>query len=96
MALTRDAQPKTERLELRLDPSQRELLDSAARAAGVSTSGFVLDHATTAAEQVLADRTTFVLPAEHWDAFQELLDRPEQPVEGLAAFLARRSILEAE
>jgi len=96
MALTRDTGPKTERLELRLEPRQRELLDSAARASGLSTSGFVLEHATTAAQQVLADRTTFVLPAEHWDAFVDRLDGPEQPVAGLAAFLARRSILTPE
>src|SRR5512139_1736340 len=96
MALARRAQPKTDRLELRLEPRQRELLDSAARATGVSTSGFVLEHATAAAQQVLADRTIFVLPGEHWEAFVELVDRPEQPVEALAAFLARRSVLEPE
>jgi uncharacterized protein (DUF1778 family) len=87
---------KNDRLELRLEPRQRELLDSAARATGVSTSGFVLEHATAAAQQVIADRTTFVLPTERWDAFVNLLERPEQPLEGLAAFLARRSILEPE
>lgn len=87
---------KDDRLELRLEPGKRQLLDQAAEAAGMSTSAFVLAHATEAASQLLADRTTFVLPAERWDAFVELLDRPEQAVEGLAAFLARPSILEPE
>lgn len=87
---------KDGRLELRVEPERRQLLDEAAAASGMSTSAFVLSHATTAAQNVLADRTAFVLPGEHWDAFVELLDRPEQPVEGLAAFLARRSILGPE
>ena len=87
---------KNDRLELRLEPGRRQLLDQAAEASGMSTSAFVLAHATEAASQVLADRTVFVLPPDRWDAFVELLDRPEQPVEGLAAFLARRSVLEPE
>jgi mRNA interferase RelE/StbE len=48
------------------------------------------------ADEVLADRTTFVLPAERWDAFVELLEREPRPMPGLAAFLARPSILQEE
>ena len=96
MTLTRVTRRKEDRLELRLERERRQLLDQAAQAAWLSTSAFVLEYATLAAQQALADRTLFVLPADRWDAFVELLDRPEQPVEGLAAFLARRSILEPE
>jgi uncharacterized protein (DUF1778 family) len=90
------AAKKDDRLELRLEPQRRRLLDEAATASGVSTSAFVLAHATDAAREVLADRTTFVLPAERWDEFMRMLDRPEQPVEGLAAFLAGPSVAELE
>jgi uncharacterized protein (DUF1778 family) len=96
MTLTRGTRRKEDRLELRLERERRQLLDQAAQAAGLSTSAFVLEHATLAAQQALADRSRFVLPADRWDAFVELLDRPKQPVEGLAAFLARPSILEPE
>jgi len=96
MAIERATRRKGDRLELRIERERRELIDQAAHATGLSTSAFVLEHATLAAQQALADRTLFVLPADRWDAFVELLDRPEQPVEGLAAFLARRSILEPE
>lgn len=95
MALARAAR-KEDRLELRLEPDKRRLLDAAAKHTGMSTSAFVLSHATTAARNVLADRTRFVLPTEHWDAFVKLLDREEQPMEGLAAFLARPSMLKEE
>jgi uncharacterized protein (DUF1778 family) len=96
MALARSPRLKGERLELRLEADRRRLLDLAAKESGVSTSAFVLERATLAAQEVLANRTTFVLPQEHWDAFVRLLDRPVQPVEGLAAFLAESPILEPE
>lgn len=96
MAVSRSTPRKEDRLELRLERERRQLLDMAAEAVGLSTSAFVLEHATLAAQMALADRTVFVLPPDRWDTFVELLDRPEQPVEGLAAFLARRSILEPE
>ncbi len=91
-----DTRRKDDRLELRLEPERRRLLDEAAAASGMSTSAFVLSHATTAAQLVLADRTTFVLPKEHWDAFERLLERPEQPMVGLAAFLAGPDLLAPE
>jgi uncharacterized protein (DUF1778 family) len=70
------------------------LLDEAATASSMSVSAFVLTHATDAARAVLADRTTFVLPDDRWDAFTELLDRDARPMPGLAAFLATSSVLD--
>ena len=96
MALARGARRKEDRLELRLEPADRHLLDEAADASSMSTSAFVLMHATEAAREVLADRTSFVLPDERWDAFVELLEREERPMPGLAAFLARPSVLDEE
>ena len=90
------AQRKNDRLELRLEPARRQLLDRAAHAVGLSTSAFVLEQATLAAQQTLADRTVFVLSDEEWEAFIELLDRPVQPVEGLARFLAGPSVTDLE
>lgn len=95
MTLARAAR-KEDRLELRVEPDKRQLLDAAAKISGVSTSAFVLSHATEAARDVLADSTHHVLPLDHWTQFMELLDREEQPVDGLAAFLRRRSILKPE
>ena len=92
MTIARSTSRKGDRLELRIEPERRQLLDEAAAETGMSTSAFVLSHATTAAQHVLADRVRFVLPAEHWDAFLDLLDRDEQPVEGLAALLGGPSV----
>jgi len=94
MTATPPTRRKDDRLELRLEPAKRRLLDAAAIASSMSTSSFVLTHATAAAEQVLADRTAFVLPSDRWDDFVERLERDERPMPGLAAFLARPSILD--
>lgn len=94
MTLARKAPRKEDRLELRLEPERRRLLDEAAAASSMSTSAFVLSHATNAAQDVLADRTSFVLPGDRWDAFVELLDRDARPQPELAAFLARQNIFE--
>ncbi len=90
------AAEKQDRLVLRLQPAERRLLDEAARASAVSTNAFVLSHAVAVAQRVLADRTHFVLPDDRWDAFVALLERDEQPMQGLAAFLARPTALEEE
>ncbi len=87
---------KADRLELRLEPAQRRLLDGAAAAKSMTVSSFVLTHATEAARDVLADRTHFILPDDRWDAFVQLLEREHRPMPGLAAFLARPSVLDDE
>jgi uncharacterized protein (DUF1778 family) len=96
MTLARPIHRKDDRLELRLEPEKRRLLDEAAAASSMTVSAFVLSHATAAAREVLADRTTFVLPTAHWDAFVELLERDVRPMPGLAAFLSRPSVLDEE
>jgi uncharacterized protein (DUF1778 family) len=96
VTVARRSQRKEDRLELRLEPERRRLIDAAAAESGMSTSAFVLSHATQAAQNVLADRTTFVLPADRWDAFVALLDRPARSFPDLAEFLARPSILDEE
>jgi uncharacterized protein (DUF1778 family) len=95
MTLARPAR-KADRLELRLRPAERRLLDEAAQASSMSTSAFVLSHATAAAQNVLADRTHFVLPDDRWDAFVALLERDERPQPELAAFLARPTVFRDE
>lgn len=90
------ARRKEGRLELRLERERRELLDRAAQAVGLSTSAFVLEHATLAAQHTLADQNVVVLNQAQWDTFIELLDRPVQPVEGLARFLAGPAVTDLE
>jgi uncharacterized protein (DUF1778 family) len=66
---------KTERIALRATARERELLYEASRIQESTLSEFVLGAATAEAENVLADRTRFVLPPAEWDRFVEQLDR---------------------
>jgi uncharacterized protein (DUF1778 family) len=44
------------------------------------------------AERILADRTQFVLEAEQWERFVELLDRPPREKPGLEKLFSRPSV----
>lgn len=74
---------KTERLGLRVTADQRSLLEAASQAEGATVTEFVLEHATRAAEDVLADRRVFTLDERRWTQFAALLDRPAAEVPGL-------------
>lgn len=67
---------RTEKLDLRLTPEAKRILASAAAAERRSLSDFVLDSALGRAEETLADRRSFHLDAERWQAFVAALDAP--------------------
>lgn len=64
------------RLNLRATARQDTLIRLAARASNKTVTDFILDSASNAAEQVLADRRWFMLDDAAWAAFEDLLDRP--------------------
>ena len=53
---------------------------------------FVIDAAVVEAERVLADRTQFVLDADQWERFVELLDRPPQEKPGPEKLFSQPSV----
>src|SRR5258708_5857017 len=70
------AETRNQKLDLRLTPSARRTLKTAAVAARQSVSEFVLQSALARAEETLPDRQRFGLSAEQWTAFQAALDAP--------------------
>lgn len=80
---TNDAAHETEpnlareaRLNVRATARQNTLIRLAAQASNKTVTDFILDSASNAAEQVLADRRWFMLDEPAWAAFQDLLERP--------------------
>jgi uncharacterized protein (DUF1778 family) len=69
---------KTERVEARLSPRQRERIDKAAAFEGQSLSSFIVTAAAEKAEQVIAARTTTVLPSEYFDRLLSAIDQADQ------------------
>lgn len=80
---------KSERLQLRIAPSERAIVARAAEALDVSVSEFMLESAHERAERVLADRSTFVLADDQWSAFSRALDRQPQAIPELVELLRR-------
>ena len=67
---------RNQRIEVWATPEDRALIDRGAAAAGTSVTAFVLSSVTTAARQVLADRTEFVLSPEAADVWEAINERP--------------------
>ena len=82
---------RNERIEVRTTPEDRALIDRAVAAAGSNMTGFVLSSVTTAARQVLADRTEFVLSPETADAWEAINERPARYLPGLRELMHRPS-----
>ena len=59
------------------------MLEQAANATYMGLSQFTLQAALRSAEEVLADQTRFVLPADKWDELTTLLDRPARALPAL-------------
>lgn len=91
--LASDSATKRDRLNIRTTPSEKALVEHAARVANMTTSQFVLQAAVRSAEETLADQTRFVLTPQEWDAFAEALDRPARVIPALRRAAAKPSSL---
>lgn len=85
-----------ERWDFRVDPETDRLVRRAAEMAERTLTDFVIDAAVVEAERLLADRTQFVLEAEQWERFVELLDRSPRDNPGLEKLFSRPSVFSAE
>lgn len=85
---------RNEKLDLRLTPSAKRTLQSAAHAVQRSVSEFVLESALARAAETLPDRGRFGLNAKQWSAFQAALDAPPPPARRLKKLLREPSVFE--
>jgi len=81
---------KDERLQIRVNPDEKRLLERAADASHLSVSAFVVAAAAERAESVLADRQVVSLSPTAAAAFSVALSQPGQVNARLAAALGRR------
>lgn len=77
------------RLDLRLDPSDKERITRAADLRGMAVSAFVRDAVLREAESVMAAELTVTLSAAESKHFLKALDAPFQPNAKLKKALAR-------
>jgi uncharacterized protein (DUF1778 family) len=74
---------RTERMEQRVRPTVKRIIEAAAAATGQDRSDFVTNAAYERAVAVLEDRLATRLPAERFVAFAAALDGPGRPGERL-------------
>lgn len=83
---------KTDRMEARVSPEERERIERAAFTAGLSVSAFLVGAAVERADEIIAEATTTAVPAEYFDEMLAALDMPgPAPRLAKAAKRARRT-----
>ena len=80
---------KEERLQIRVGPADKALLERAAAASHLNVSAFVVQSAAAKAEEVLAERSSIRLSEQASAAFTEALERPAKVNDRLATALRR-------
>jgi uncharacterized protein (DUF1778 family) len=83
----RNTVTRSQAINIRVSPGQRDIIDQAAQAVGKSRSEFMLDTAYREAIDVLLDQRFFLLDADAYDRFVELLDAPPSPSPALRRLL---------
>ena len=82
---------RSERLEIRTTPEDRELIDRAVEASGTDLTEFVVSNLTVTAHRILADRSEFVLDAESRQAWEHVNRRKARDLPGLRELMQRSS-----
>ncbi|MDR1152413.1 MAG: DUF1778 domain-containing protein [Bifidobacteriaceae bacterium] len=85
---------KDQRLALRLSRPQRAVIEEAALLRGESLTDFSVTAAVGRAEEVLAERRTWILSPEDWERFVAAIDHPARVLPGLADLARRPSLFE--
>lgn len=85
---------RLDRLDLRIKPEVRSLIEEAAEVAGKNRQDFILDAARLAAETTLLDRRVIPLQDEAYKAFVALLDAPARPNDNLRKSLTAPAVWE--
>jgi uncharacterized protein (DUF1778 family) len=83
-------EPRSERVDVRMTPTAKAMLQRAAAAEIKTLTEFLLDSGLHAAHDTLADRRVFVLDERQWNEFTAALDAPPADNPRLRALLARK------
>ena len=81
---------KEERLQIRVGPADKALLERAAAASHLNLSAFVVQAAASRAEEILAERSSIRLTHDAAVAFTDALERPAEVNNRLANAMRRK------
>lgn len=81
---------RTERVQMRIDPAAKRMLERAAALSNTTVSAFVVNNTLGAAGHVIRERERFVVSDRDWNLFFDALVDPPEPNAALReAFAAR-------
>ncbi len=78
---------KTQRVDLRVSPAAKEMIQAAAQSQDKTVSEFLLDSGLASAAETLAERRLFLLDDTQWAKFQVALDTPPRARPRLARLM---------
>lgn len=67
---------KTDRVEARVSPHDRERIERAAATAGMSVSAFMVGAAVERADEIIATASSTTVPSDYFDELLAALDEP--------------------
>ena len=85
---------KDTKVQLRMRPSQKDVIARAAELKQATVTNFMVDHAFSVAHQILADQTHFYLSPGKWEEFCAALDAPPKDLPALRKLLTEPSVFD--
>jgi uncharacterized protein (DUF1778 family) len=85
---------RSDKLDIRITPEAKRLLQQAAKERHTTISQFVLESALNSASAVLAERSRIGLDAEQWTAFMVALDAPPRRHPRMERLLRESTVLD--
>ena len=82
---------KTAAINMRVEPSVRNIIDAAANLLKIDRTVFIQQVALSHAYDVIAEQRDFELDKKAFDAFEEALNKPPVQVERLNNLLSRKA-----
>ena len=89
-ALTSPNDIESARINLRVSPSAKALIERAAAIMGSTVSSFMLQNAYEAASRVVANNDTILLSQAGFEAFIATCENPPEPTDALIQLMALR------
>lgn len=81
---------KTDYIQIRASVDDKALIARAAEIRGLNLTDFALQSLRRSAEEAILDQRTFLLDADSFARFVDMLDHPDEPAADVRARYARR------
>jgi uncharacterized protein (DUF1778 family) len=82
-AMATVTQSREQRVEIRIRPQDKKVLEKAASSYGLSLSAFMLSNSLKAAQEGISAQERITLSGDEWNSFMRALEHPPRPSKAL-------------